>query len=106
LLANRDPRRFDELYAALPEELRARVESLSPLIHAAELGMPLELASAPEDRYFPVDEARALAGAAPDARVTTTSVLAHAVPEPTLWDLPDVLRFDGWVVRSLLAARS
>ena len=106
LLANRDPRRFDELYAALPAELRATVESLSPLTRAGELGMPLELASAPEDRYFPIDEARALALAAPDARVTTTSVLTHAVPEPTLGDLRDLLRFDGWVVRSLEAARS
>jgi pimeloyl-ACP methyl ester carboxylesterase len=106
LLANRDPRRFEELYAALPEELRARVNSLSPLTRAAELEMPLELASAPEDRYFPLDEARALAAAAPDARVTITSVLAHAVPEPTLSDLPDLLRFDGWVVRSLRAARA
>jgi dienelactone hydrolase len=106
LLANRDPRRFDELYAALPQELRARVEALSPLTRARELAMPLELASAPRDRYFPLDEAHALAAAAPDARVTTTSVLAHAVPEPTLGDLPDLLRFDGWVVRSLEAARS
>lgn len=106
LLANRDPRRFDELYAALPAEVRATVEALSPLTRAGELEMPLELASAPEDRYFPIDEARALAVAAPDARVTTTSVLAHAVPEPTLGDLPDLLRFDGWVVRSLEAARA
>lgn len=106
LLANRDPRRFDELYAALPQELRARVGALSPLTRARELAMPLELASAPRDRYFPLDEAHALAAAAPDARVTTTSVLAHAVPEPTLGDLPDLLRFDGWVVRSLEAARS
>jgi pimeloyl-ACP methyl ester carboxylesterase len=106
LLANRDPRRFDELYAALPAEVRAKVESLSPLNRADELEMPLELASAPQDRYFPVDEARALAGAAPDARVTTTSVLEHAVPEPTLGDIPDLLRFDGWVVRSLDAARA
>jgi pimeloyl-ACP methyl ester carboxylesterase len=106
LLANRDPRRFDELYAALPAEVRAQVESLSPLNRANELGMPLELASAPQDPYFPVDEARDLAVAAPDARVTTTSVLAHAVPEPTLGDLPDLLRFDGWVMRSLRAARA
>ena len=105
LLANRDPRRFDELYAALPAQLRTKVEALSPLNRANELGMPLELASAPQDPYFPIDEARALAVAAPDARVTTTSALAHAVPEPTLGDLPDLLRFNGWVVRSLHAAR-
>jgi dienelactone hydrolase len=106
LLANRDPRRFDELYAALPAEVRASLERLSPLTYAARLTFPIELASAPRDKYFPIAESEALAGAAPDARVTTTSALSHAVPEPSLADLPDLLRFDGWVVRSLRAARS
>jgi dienelactone hydrolase len=106
LLTNRDPRRFDERYAALPAEVRASLERLSPLTHAGTLDAPIELASAPRDKYFPIAESHALAGAAPDARVTTTSVLSHAVPEPSLADVPDLIRFDGWVVRSLRAARS
>jgi dienelactone hydrolase len=104
LLQNRDPRRFDELYAALPEEARAQIERLSPITYAGSLLAPVELASAPDDPYVPPAEPRALARAAPDGRLALTSALAHAVPEPSLGDLDDLLRFDGWVVRSLEAA--
>ena len=104
LLANRDPRRFDELYAALPAPVRDQVEGLSPLRRARRLRVPVELASAPADKYFPVAQSQALARAAPDARVTVTTVLSHAIPEPSLRDVDDVLRFDAFVVRSLREA--
>ena len=99
LLLNRDPRRFDELYAALPPSIRAAHRRLSPLAAADALRAPVELASAPRDKYFPVAESRELARRAPDARVTVTSTLEHAIPEPG--DVPDLLRFDAFVVRTL-----
>jgi pimeloyl-ACP methyl ester carboxylesterase len=75
LLANRDPRRFDRLYAALPPALRAGVARLSPLGDAARLRAPVEIASAPHDKYFPLGETRALAEAArrTEVRLTVTS---------------------------------
>lgn len=106
LLGNRDPQRFDALYAALPAEARAEIARLSPLTHAERLRAPVELASAPDDPYVPPAEARALARAAPDGRLTITSTLSHAVPRPTLREAGDLLRFDLWVVRSLRRART
>ncbi len=108
LLANRDPSRFDRLYAALSPVLRASVERLSPLAGAARLRAPVEIASAPHDKYFPLGETRALARAARDThvRLTVTSTLHHAIPSLSLSDIADLFRFDGWVVRMLQAARS
>ncbi|MGH2995290.1 MAG: alpha/beta hydrolase family protein, partial [Gaiellaceae bacterium] len=59
LLGNRDPQRFDALYAALPAEARTEIARLSPLTHAERLRAPVELASAPDDPYVPPAEARA-----------------------------------------------
>jgi pimeloyl-ACP methyl ester carboxylesterase len=106
LLLNRDPARFQELYARLPERMRRSVELLSPIRGADRLTMPVELATAPHDEYFPPAESHALARAAPDARVTVTSTLDHAVPELSLGDLADLARFDGFVVRYLREARN
>jgi pimeloyl-ACP methyl ester carboxylesterase len=106
LLANRDPQRFDELFAALPETVRAAVERLSPLTQAQRLTMPLELATSPTDKYAPLSESEALARVAPRARVTVTSVLEHAEPKPSLDILGDVLRFEAWAARALAAASS
>jgi pimeloyl-ACP methyl ester carboxylesterase len=107
LLANRDPARFDRLYAALPQELRASILRLSPLAGAARLRAPVEIASAPHDKYFPLGETRALARAAPHSRVrlTVTSTLHHAVPNFSLSDLSDLVGFDGWAVRSMRRLR-
>lgn len=105
LLTNRDPRRFDRLYAALPERIRAAVARLSPIRGAARLRAKVELASAPLDKYFPASESRSLVRAAPDARLTVTSTLAHAVPEPSFDDLAGLARLDAFVVRGLRAAR-
>ncbi|HEV3407919.1 MAG TPA: hypothetical protein VG079_04445 [Gaiellaceae bacterium] len=99
LLANRDPARFDALYDALPARIRAEHIRLSPLARADRLRAPVELASSPRDKYFPVAESRALAARAPEARVTVTTTLDHAIPEAG--DIPDLVRFDAFVVRVL-----
>jgi dienelactone hydrolase len=106
LLANENPRRFDELYAAVPAELRALVERLSPITEAARVTARIELASAPRDEYVPLAEPEAFVRAAPDARLTVTRTLEHAVPEPSAGSFRELLRFNGWVVRSLQAAAS
>lgn len=105
VLANRDPRRFDALYAALPQSVRVSVAALSPLRRASALRAPVELASAPQDKYFPLEESKALSRAAPHVRVTVTTTLDHAVPRLSLGDLVGLVRFDAFVVRALYAAR-
>ena len=107
LLANRDPARFDRLYAALPQAFRASIVHLSPLAGAARLRAPVEIASAPHDKYFPLGETRALIHAAQHSPVhlTVTATLHHAVPSFALSDLADLFRFDGWAVRSLRRLR-
>jgi pimeloyl-ACP methyl ester carboxylesterase len=105
LLENRDPSRFEPLYAGLPPGVRRSVTALSPLRRANRLRAPVELASAPHDKYFPPAESRALARAAPRVHVTVTATLDHAVPSPSLRDLRDLFRFDGFVIRFLHAAR-
>jgi pimeloyl-ACP methyl ester carboxylesterase len=105
LLVNRDPRRFDRLYAALSPSARARLEGLSPLRGAGRLRVPVELATAPHDKYFPPAESHALARLAPQARVTVTRSLEHAIPEPSLDDLGDLLALDGFLLRALREAR-
>lgn len=104
LLASRDRRRFDALYARLPPEVQASVAALSPLRRADQIRAPVELASAPQDQYFPLEESRALSRAAPHVRVTVTTTLDHAVPEPSLEDFAGLVRFDAFVVRALHSA--
>jgi acetyl esterase/lipase len=82
LLANRDPLRFDELFCALEPETRALVEELSPLTRISGVLAPVELASSPDDPFFPVEEARALAEAGEDTRLTVTRALLHVKPRP------------------------
>jgi pimeloyl-ACP methyl ester carboxylesterase len=107
LLANRDAARFGRLYGALSPELHASIVSLSPLAGAGRLRAPVEIASAPHDKYFPLAETRALARAARHTRVrlTVTSTLHHAIPSLSISDIADLFRFDGWAVRSLHALR-
>jgi len=105
LLENRSPRRFAGLYARLSARQRHAIRALSPIGRAGRLRMPVELATAPHDKYFPPAESRALARAAPDVRVTVTSTLDHAVPKLSAGDLADLFRFDGFVVRYLRLAR-
>jgi pimeloyl-ACP methyl ester carboxylesterase len=106
LTLNRDPGRFDTLYAALPAEMRAAGARLSPLAGADRLRAPIELASAPCDRYFPPAESRALARAASSIRVTVTSALAHADPRIGLRDLRGLAQLWGFGVRALRSMAS
>jgi pimeloyl-ACP methyl ester carboxylesterase len=105
LLLNRKASRFAGLYARLAERQRAGILALSPLVRTRGLVMPVELATAPHDKYFPPAESHALARAAPDVRVTVTSTLEHAVPNISFGDVADLFRFDGFVVRYLRLAR-
>jgi len=80
LLANRDPRRFDELYAALELDTRGLIEELSPLSRISQVSAPVEIVSSPADPFFPVDESRTLAAAGRDIRLTVTPALLHVIP--------------------------
>jgi pimeloyl-ACP methyl ester carboxylesterase len=107
LLANRSPSRFGRLYAALAPALRASERRLSPLAGAGGLRAPVDIASAPHDKYFPLSETRDLAQAATHTRVelTVTDTLHHAIPSLSLPDLTGLLAFDDWVVHVVEAAR-
>jgi pimeloyl-ACP methyl ester carboxylesterase len=105
LLENRDVGRFGALYAGLSARQHTQIRALSPLNDASRLRMPVELATAPQDKYFPPAESYALARAAPHVRVTVTSTLEHAVPEFSLEDIADLGRFNAFVVRYLRLAR-
>ncbi len=104
LLANRDPERFDELYQALPEEVRGDLGELSPLAGEGWLEAPVELVSGPQDKYFPVSESYAVARIAPSHRVTVTEALDHSELSFSIWDIPAFLRMNGFAVRSLREA--
>jgi pimeloyl-ACP methyl ester carboxylesterase len=104
LLENRDPDRFAALFQRLPARVRKAVAALSPGRRARRLSMPVELVSSPHDQYFPPAESRRLADIAPNVHVTVTATLDHAVPKPSLADLEDLIRFDGFVVRYLRLA--
>ncbi len=104
LFANRDPARFDDLYDALPAEVRWAIEVLSPIAVTAQVKAPVELAVPPEDPYFPFGEAQALADSLPNVRLTVTATLDHTRPMASLRRLGGLRRFDAFVVRGLAAA--
>lgn len=104
LLRTEDPERFDERYAALPDAVHERLELLSPIHVVGGLDVPIELASAPKDKYFPLRESRAIVKAAPDARLTVTTVFDHAIPDASLGELGALGTFDAFVVRVLREA--
>lgn len=106
LLANTHPTIFDGLYAELPEAVRDRIEHLSPLIGVSQLRVPIELVTAPKDKYFPVAESEAIVRAAPRANLTVTQASGtHVIPTPSLTHPIALLQFDGFAVRALKAAR-
>ena len=107
LLANTHPTIFDGLYAELPETVRGRIERLSPLVGASQLQVPIELVTAPKDKYFPVAESEAIVRLAPHANLTVTQASGtHVIPTPSLAHPIALLQFDGFAVRALKAARS
>jgi pimeloyl-ACP methyl ester carboxylesterase len=106
LLANTEPARFDRLYAALPAHVRSAAVSLSPIHVARNLHAPVEIATAPQDRYFPIEEAQALAAASPHVRLTVTSLLAHATPRISARYLVELRHLDAFFVRAFTAATS
>jgi putative flippase GtrA len=103
LLANRDPEHFDALRAALPVEVDAVLEQLSPLRAADRLDMSVELVSAADDGYFPLAEAEKLAAALPHVRLTVTSLLDHVRLRPSA-RVRDLVRFTRFTARSFGAA--
>ena len=106
LLANRDPERFDALYAALPEETRHDLEELSPLAGKERINVPVELATGPHDKYFPPSESYNVKRIAPQRSVTVTEALDHAELNVSPGDIPAFVVFDGFVVRALRTARA
>jgi hypothetical protein len=84
LLSNRDPDRFEELFAALTPRTRQLVSELSPASRIALISAPVELLSDPDDAFFPADESRALASAGGDVRLTVTHALEHVRPRRRL----------------------
>ena len=104
LLLNRDPSRFADLYATLPEDVRRAVAMLSPVRSAARMTAPVEIATAPRDKYFPLAESLALQRVGPHVRITVTSALAHATPRMSLGNLVALVQLEGFFARSLSAA--
>lgn len=90
LLDNTDPRRFDELFSALPVAARAAVDALSPVRAVPHVRAPVDVAADPRDTFFPPAEARALERAG--ARLTVTPALGHVRPRPGL-GLARLVRF-------------
>src|SRR5262249_51041750 len=93
LLPSRRPATPQARYARLPAGLRAGLAALSPVLLAGRLPVPVELASAPHDTYFPVEADRALL---PHVRLTVTPALQHAVPHASVDDLTGLARLDGF----------
>src|SRR5215210_10451 len=105
LLANRDPKRFEAPYAALPHETRQDLEELSPLAGTGRIRSPVELATGPHDKYFPPSQSYGLERIAPERRVTVTAALDHAELHVSPEDIRALATFDAFVVRSLRTAR-
>ncbi|MEZ5099148.1 MAG: hypothetical protein R3C15_04975 [Thermoleophilia bacterium] len=101
LLRNDDPRRYDRLYAALPPEIRSTVERLSPLEGASRLRAPVEIATAADDPYVPLAQARALERASDAVRVTVADAFSSTGGAPSLDDAGAFFAIDGLIVRAL-----
>ena len=104
LLSNEEPGRFDGLFAALPDALRAGVEALSPLAVADEITALVELVVARADKYIPLADATSFADACPTARLTILESLTHVVPTVSPTAVRDLARLDYVLVRLLAAS--
>lgn len=105
LLANRDPARFDDLYSDLPDGVKEDLEAFSPLAGTGRIRSPVEVATGPEDKYFPASESHNLDVVAPDLRVTVTPAIDHAELEVSPGKMAAFAGFDAFVVRTLREAR-
>ena len=65
---------------------------------------PVEIVVPPNDVYFPLGEAKALAAALPNAHLTVTATLDHTRPQISVANLRSLRSFDRFVVRGLRAA--
>jgi pimeloyl-ACP methyl ester carboxylesterase len=106
ILVNRDPLLFDELLEALPAEIHAVLDELSPESAAALVSCPVEFLVPPNDPYFPIEEARLLASRVPAGRLTVTSLLDHTRPSLSLRSHRDLRAFLSWTRRCLAEASS
>jgi pimeloyl-ACP methyl ester carboxylesterase len=105
LLTNTRPTAFESLYAQLSPGLRAQLGRLSPLVTAVRVDVPVELLTAPNDKYFPVTESRALVTALPKATLTVTPASGrHVIPRPSLSHPIGLLQFNAFAVRALKSA--
>jgi len=105
LLANRDPARLDGLYADLPDGVKRDLETFSPLAGEGRIRAPVEVATGPEDKYFPASESRNLDAIAPNLRVTVPPAIDHADLNAPPEDAASFASFDAFVVRTLREAR-
>jgi len=103
LLANEDPRLFDEHFAALPEEVRTAIDAITPISVAHRIGAPVELVVARRDKYIILADATSFAEACASARLTVLDSLEHAVPALSPRAVRDLARLDGVLVRLLVA---
>ena len=81
------------------DEVEAALVRLSPLHVAARVDVPVELAAAVDEGYFPVEEVRKLAAALPDGRLTLTPLLDHVTLRPAV-RVRDLIRFVRFTARS------
>jgi pimeloyl-ACP methyl ester carboxylesterase len=105
LLSNADNDRFEELLAALPDELAVHLDALSPIRAAGRIAAPVELVVGRSDKYVPPADAEAFAQACPRVRLTVLDSLEHAVPSFSPAAAHDLLRLDGVLVRLLAEVR-
>ena len=85
--------------------MRADLEAFSPLAGSERIRAPVEVATGPNDKYFPASESRNLDGISPDLRVTVTPAIDHAELEVSPQDATAFAGFDAFVVRALREAR-
>lgn len=70
VMANQDPARFAELWDALPNDLRARAEQLSPDSRAGEISASVELLEIQRGGSFPLAESERLGALLSQARIS------------------------------------
>lgn len=106
LLSNDDPRRYDRLFARLPEPVRAAVRDLSPTVDADRIRARVEIATSANDPYVPLAQVRALERAGADVHVTVSDAFSSTQTRPQIGGPGDFFRVDALVVRALREARA